>query len=287
MKDNQPSDNWRDKPINFHAPNEVEHAALWLGFFAFLIIAVGFVYVTHADEPEHGSIRHLISELYANGGSELFSIAITVLIVERLNNRRSKRDAAEHEKQIAAEAEAREKADLILQMGSPDNGFAREAVRKLRARGWLTDGSLQGVELWGANLLGAILQEANLSEAILYRANLSETDLSVSNLSGGDLRGTNLSKSIMYGTNLFRAKLYSVNLSGAYLSGVDLSGAELQDVNLSDTYLSTTKFDEDTILPNGSKWTPETDMSRFTDPDHPDFWEPDWVKQQRQQGEGE
>ncbi|MEL6152396.1 MAG: hypothetical protein AAFR56_22390, partial [Chloroflexota bacterium] len=46
-------------------------------------------------------------------------------------------------------------------------------------------------------------------------------------------------------------------------------------------------FDETTILPDsdlrdyadGSKrisrpWTPETDMTRYTDPDHPDFWQP-------------
>jgi len=25
-------------------------------------------------------------------------------------------------------------------------------------------------------------------------------------------------------------------------------------------------------------WTPDTDMSRYTDPEHTDFWQPDWVK---------
>ncbi len=25
--------------------------------------------------------------------------------------------------------------------------------------------------------------------------------------------------------------------------------------------------------------TPETDMSRYTDPEHPDFWQPDWAKE--------
>jgi len=34
------------------------------------------------------------------------------------------------------------------------------------------------------------------------------------------------------------------------------------------------------ILPDGSKWTPDTDMTRYTDPNHPDFWQPDWVKDQ-------
>ena len=32
------------------------------------------------------------------------------------------------------------------------------------------------------------------------------------------------------------------------------------------------------ILPDGTHWTPETDMSRYTDHSHPDFWQPDWLK---------
>ena len=29
------------------------------------------------------------------------------------------------------------------------------------------------------------------------------------------------------------------------------------------------------LLPDGSQWTPETDMARFTDPEHPDYWNRD------------
>lgn len=25
-------------------------------------------------------------------------------------------------------------------------------------------------------------------------------------------------------------------------------------------------------------WTPDTDMTRYTDANHPDFWQPDWAK---------
>ena len=32
-------------------------------------------------------------------------------------------------------------------------------------------------------------------------------------------------------------------------------------------------------------WTPDTDMTRYTNPEHPDFWEPDWVREQREQAE--
>lgn len=32
-------------------------------------------------------------------------------------------------------------------------------------------------------------------------------------------------------------------------------------------------------LPDGTLWNDSTDMTRFTDPSHPEFWEPDWVKE--------
>ena len=38
-------------------------------------------------------------------------------------------------------------------------------------------------------------------------------------------------------------------------------------------------FDEESFMPDGELWTPYTDMSRFTNPDHKAFWQPNWVKQ--------
>ena len=33
-------------------------------------------------------------------------------------------------------------------------------------------------------------------------------------------------------------------------------------------------FDASTMLPDGTFWTPETEMDRFIDPDHEDFYQP-------------
>lgn len=52
------------------------------------------------------------------------------------------------------------KEELILQMGSPNNDFAVEAVRILRLKGWLKDGSLEYASLIGANLQGAKIAHA-------------------------------------------------------------------------------------------------------------------------------
>ena len=41
--------------------------------------------------------------------------------------------------------------------------------------------------------------------------------------------------------------------------------------------LEKVEFNEKTKLPDGKKWTPDTDMARFTDPEHPDFWRSDFT----------
>src|SRR5690606_34681130 len=118
------------------------------------IIAAGFVilYLIDPREGESFSLRQLVSDLYANGGAELLSIALTVLIIERLNRRR---------------AEQERKDELILQMGSPDHAFAVEAARIMRQKGWLHDGSLQDADLVITNLKRANLGHANLQAAVL------------------------------------------------------------------------------------------------------------------------
>ena len=110
-----------------------------------------------------------IEDFLANVSTELASIAITVLIIDSLNERRSIEQ---------------QKADLILQMSSPDNAFAQEAVRKLRARGWLKDGALYGADLRWANLRKGELWSANLQGV-----NLDQADLTGARLEKADLRG--------------------------------------------------------------------------------------------------
>jgi uncharacterized protein YjbI with pentapeptide repeats/DNA-binding transcriptional regulator YiaG len=160
---------------------------------------------------------------------------------------------------VVKQSEEREKGDLILQMGSSDNTFAREAIRKLRVRGWLsnehgilrgadlTAANLSGADLTRANLTAADLRRANLRRANLYRANLRRTDLHAAELTGAnlsraslyetdlreaDLRGVNLSAANLYGANLTGADLYRADLRGANLTQADLNGADLREAHL-------------------------------------------------------
>jgi hypothetical protein len=134
----------------------------------------------------------------------------------------------------------KEKKNLIIQMRNADNTTALNATAEMRVKGFVADGSLRGADLRNAQLQGAYLWQA-------------------------DLRG---------------AHLFKANLSGAILFNANLKHA--RDIE-------TVRFDEKTVLPDShliesdeqgnliydNYWTPETDMTRYTNPDHPDFWKPD------------
>lgn len=128
------------------------------------------------------------------------------------------------------------KHKLVREMGSPVNATAINATREIRERRWHHG---EGSILKGVKLALANLQEAELE--------------------GFDLEGT----------ILVFANLRQAHLNGANLSGTHLFGADLRDAVLHQTHM-----DERTLLPDGSHWSPVTDMRRFTDSNHPDFWEP-------------
>lgn len=141
---------------------------------------------------------------------ELVMAAVTVLILDELNQLRSR---AEYKKQI------------IQQLASHSNEFALDAVRIVTDNEWLRDGSLQEVRLMEANLSRAKLSEANLSKADLRKANLEGTNLRrvrlegahlcMTKFVGADLREADLSKANLIGAKLKGANLLKANLNGA------------------------------------------------------------------------
>lgn len=214
--------------------------------------------------------------------TEVLSISVTVFVLDLLARRREDR-----------REEVRLKHDLIMRMGSQVNDTAVSAANELDRRGWLWDGSLQGAHLSGADLQGAYMFEAFLKEALLVRANLQATNLSGSNLTKAYMVESDLRRADLSGATLQEADLLGANLQEADLSGADLRMADLDSANLSQAILSEAHlqgaklyranlqgallfepFDHRSILPDGSRWTPETDMRRFTDPTHHEFWRP-------------
>lgn len=172
---------------------------------------------------------------WSNAYMTVIGVIITIGVLDRLAERREERREIEALKQ-----------QLLRDVRSNSNEAAKNAVHQMREHGWLIgeDGLLRGADLSLANLEGANLWQANLERANLWRASLK-------------------------GANLWQA-----NLKGADLRKADLT-ADLGKANLERADLREAKFSKTTLLPDQTRWTPETDMERFTNPEHPDFWRSD------------
>lgn len=152
----------------------------------------------------------------------LVAVGLAVLLLDTANELRAERER---------------KAEWIVQMGSPDNAFAVEAARQLRARGWLEDGSLRGARLLGANLQRADLVGADLQGASIWNANLEGAEFRGASLQGAFFTGSNLQGADFRNANLQEGSLQNANLQGANfeeanLHRVDLLEANLQGANL-------------------------------------------------------
>jgi hypothetical protein len=129
---------------------------------------------------------------------------------------------------------------LIRKLRSPHNKVAVQAVEELRARGWLSGGSLEEAQLRFVHLQGADLYGADLRGANLSLADLRWTDLSMSNLEGARLRKA----------DLHRADLSEANLHGAFMTRANLQGAR----NLTEAQLAQASRLRGATLPDGSPY---------------------------------
>jgi len=159
----------------------------------------------------------VIEDFYANGAAELASIAITVLIVDRLSEWR---------------AERREKEQILSQISSNSNQFALEAIREAQNRGWLYNGTLQGITITRADLSGVNLFQADLAESIFYRANLSKSDMALADFRDAYIRSVSMKDS----------DLRHVNFVNTYLSRVQFDGSNLRDSQFTGAYLRRVSF---------------------------------------------
>ena len=199
---------------------------------------------------------------------ELIGIAVTVLIIERLVERRN---------------QEQRKQEIIEQIYSPVRDVAVEALRLTRKNGWFDDinkedfievhweganlreASLDGASMMGANLEGANLIDASLDSTWLFGANLKGADLwnasltrahlNAINLEGACLRAANLDEANLEGAilakaDLNRATFILTNLFEANLEGADLRGANLIEANLEESLLENAIYDNETLWPS-------------------------------------
>ena len=112
-----------------------------------------------------------------------------------------------------------------------------------------------------ADLMGADLRFANLAATKISNTNLKSADLRFANLQSADLQDSNM---------------VATNMRGAYLKNAKVSASYARGSNVTSTW------DETTILPDGTNFKRGRrleQLQRFINPEHPDFWRPDWVNE--------
>jgi len=227
-------------------------------------------------------------------------LAVGAFLLSRAESRTEREIAAERRREDALQNYLDKMAELMLEKGlrqsegEPEDKETYEAARDVARARTLTvlrvlDGERKGILLRFLHESELIQKQdeqqdavvtlhwADLSGAGLLGADLGGAYLRVADLLGADLRGTYLGGAELGAANLLGADLRWANLSWANLLGADLRGANLGGAYLERAELGAAIFHENTTLPNGTKWTPDTDMARFTDPKHPDFWRPGWL----------
>lgn len=157
-----------------------------------------------------------VQDYYANAATSLLSIAVTVLLVDSLYERR--------------QAEER-KRQLIREMGSGDKGFALRAVKEISAGGWLSDGSIADCDLSQAALSGAHLDHALFLQVTFDSAQLNDAHMKGVRIDGGSYRRT-----IFVGATLDDAVIGGgADFIGAYFTGATLRDAKMPGVTLEET----------------------------------------------------
>lgn len=226
-------ESWRNfKKTSFYRTLE-EYAGLD-DLIAIIITTIGgLYYCINSSPPYHQAWLAFYERIHV----ELIGIGITVLILGNANQYIQIRQ---------------EKRSLILQMGSSDHSFASEAVRQLRARCWLFDGTIINANLRKANLTATNLQNARLEKTNFYKANLEEVRLDWAHLEDACLIYAHLEKAILVYVDLRGANLQKAHLEGTDLKWAHLEGADLRKITYDDHTLWTeAKYNEFTQWPDG------------------------------------
>lgn len=219
-----------------------EHVARFLIILGIAVLMIGFY-----PKP----LPRIIEDLYANFSTELISIGVTVLIIDRIRERR---------------ANEREKKMLISQMSSHFNILACDAARILRDRGWHR--GLGGISLWKANLENAELWEFFLTGANLTYANLRNANLCGAIVDGvrltqgneGSLEGAHLHRTSLKQARITSEKANHLIFKDAQFVGADLSGAKFLGVfggimtESMHPHLKVARCLRDSIMPDGTRY---------------------------------
>lgn len=120
-----------------------------------------------------------------------------------------------------------------------------------------------------------------------YNVNLSQACLDTSTLNSSVLEKATLERASLLGAHLYKTSLKNAYMVGAELAFANLRETDLRGANLTDSLLAgvynidTARFDNTTIMPDGSNWSNTVDIEKFTNPAHRDFQLPKQITEYR------
>jgi hypothetical protein len=268
------------------------------GIAGFIIGVMAFPLINLIEQDAQGLLESLVPEI--------FGIVVTVGVIDTIIRKRdNERELRELKIRLVWEAGSRSNDTAVRAIDELRHNRWLTGMDGLLKGARLEDANLENALMDGANLMETHLSRANLPHAQLRKANISATQSFETNLSSAKLGGANLSNSSyiwadfsganLVATNLSNSDFSGANLSNTYLALTRLCGVNLNEAKLSgvrsfnkglyqpviDSMNKTTSdpikidknigaiFDENTILPDGSKWTEGRDMREFT---HPEEW---------------
>lgn len=145
---------------------------------------------------------------------------------------------------------------LFEQLKTAPNDVALKLLSEAQERLYFQDGSLRGADFSGAQWQNGRMAKGDYERIILAHADLTGIYLGGANLKRSNLHGANLTNANLRDADFSDANLQNVNFSGAHMACVILKGTNLRGANLDTANLWGAVFNEMTIMPDGTFWTP-------------------------------
>lgn len=206
---------------------------LGIACLVLFIVLISFGFYSDSFTSETGKTAH---GLIVNFAFTLLGVALTVLVIDKLNDQRANSDL---------------KRSLIRDLLLGDTAISRRAINELSSMGALADGTMRNAELAGAEIDTIDLTNSDLSEANLVGATFKNCDLANSNLSG-----TKMNDAFFEGCTFDTADLYSAKLIGTKFLQCDLREANFEKANPSNAQFvacQLTKAQREILTKGGSE----------------------------------
>ncbi|MEQ8674954.1 MAG: pentapeptide repeat-containing protein [Aggregatilineales bacterium] len=237
-----------------------------------IVLTVMFIDQLYQRREEQRRLRDLQEQLVLDAGSSVNLIATRAIDVLRKKGWLNGEGVYNHTHAVLAGTDL-SYADLRTVQMIRANLSGTDLTCANLDEAVLMDANLTHAKMINATLVGAILGGAKLNNADLYVANLTKAHLTRVRFDGAFMRFVNLSAVKLDHAYLENVDLRDVRLEGANLQSSSLKGSNLEDAlliganlrgaNLADVLLSNAKFDETTILKDGSLWSEGRDLTEF------------------------